>query len=158
MKCRDAMPQRANAACIASATFSIQLDLGQSFMGSPSVFNFYLPSYIPPITELAAAGMYAPEFQIYNDFTAMAIENRFHTELVTTGGAQESGKYDEWRALSANPAALVTALDDVLMYGTLSPEATQIMVNTLTSITGDTDRVRTAVWLIVNSPEFRVLK
>lgn len=149
----EVFPFRINA-----GPYQNQLDFGQSFMGSPSVFNFYLPNYIPPITELAAAGMYAPEVQIYNDFTAMATQNRFHQELVTVGGAQESGKYNEWRALSGNPSVLVATLNDELMHGSLSPESTQIIVNALTAITGDTDRVRTAVWLMVNSPEFRVLK
>ncbi|GMU23240.1 MAG: hypothetical protein AMXMBFR13_33220 [Phycisphaerae bacterium] len=143
---------------IASATYELQLDLGQAFMQSPSVFNFYLPDYIPPRTELSAAERYAPELQIYNDFTAMATQNRFHQELVIEDGAQESARYDDWRALANDSAALVAALNDELMFGTLNPDAAQIIVNALNAITGDTDRVRTAVWLIVNSPEFRVLK
>ena len=65
---------------------------------------------------------------------------------------QESGRYNDWPALSGNPATLVAALNDELMFGTLSPEATQIIVYALTAINGSTDRVRTAVWLITNSP------
>ncbi len=131
---------------------------GQAFMGSPSVFNFYLPQYVPPRTPLATFHFYAPELQIYNDYTAMATQGRVHDELVTRGGSTESGRYNAWRALSSNPAALVDALDHELLNGSMRPEARAIIVNAVGAVTGSTDRVRTAVWLVVNSPDFRVLK
>jgi hypothetical protein len=88
----------------------------------------------------------------------MAMVDRFRGDLVVRGGSQEAGRYDEWRALAGNPESLADALNDELMHGILSPPARQIIVNALGQIIGDTDRVRTAVWLIVNSPEFRVLR
>jgi len=41
---------------------------------SPSVFNFYLPDYQPP-GEMAARGLYGPEFQITTDITAITNAN-----------------------------------------------------------------------------------
>ncbi|MEX1119017.1 MAG: DUF1800 family protein [Terrimicrobiaceae bacterium] len=41
---------------------------------SPSVFNFYLPDYQPP-GEMAARGLYGPEFQITTDITAISNPN-----------------------------------------------------------------------------------
>lgn len=149
----ETFPFRINA-----GTSQIQLEMGQSFMGSPSVFNFYVPNHIPPRTDLAIFEMFGPELQIYNDFTALATQNRFHDELVTRSGTAESLRYAAWRILSDDPAALVAELNDELMHGTLTDQSRQIIVSALSAITGSTDRVRTAVWLIVNSPEFRVLK
>lgn len=143
---------------IAADGYQLQLDVGQSFMGSPSVFNFYLPHYIPPRTPLAPIGFFAPELQIYNDYTALATQNRFHDELVTRGGAGEAGRYGAWRALSADPHALVSALNDELMSGAMSPQAAAIIEGAVGRLSGATDRVRTAVWLTANSPEFRVLR
>jgi hypothetical protein len=127
-------------------------------MQSPSVFNFYPPDYIPPGTELASMARFAPELRLYNDVTAMAVAERILTDLVIPEGVYESGRYDDWRLLSSTPATLVSALNDELMYGTLSDEAQQIIIDALGQIFGSTDRVRTAVWLIANSPEFRVLR
>lgn len=139
-------------------SYQTQLDFGQSFMGSPSVFNFYLPHYVAPLTTMAPFGMFAPELQIYNDFTAMASQNRIHDELVVRGGTGEPGRYNAWRALSGSPAALVDALNDELMHGAMSAESRAIVLGAVTAVTGSTDRVRTAVWLVVNSPEFRALR
>lgn len=143
---------------INSDTYQIQLDMGQSFMGSPSVFNFYLPDYTPPGTAIARADHHAPELQIYNDYTAMATENRFLSELVTPSGAREPARYAAWRLLSSNPTNLVNALNDEIMHGALSTQSRSIIVSAITAITGDTDRVRSATWLVINSPEFRVLR
>lgn len=138
--------------------YNSQLEFGQSFMGSPSVFNFYLPNYIPPQTDLASFERYAPELQVYNDFTALATQNRLHDELVVRGGAAESPRYNEWRALSGAPAFLVDALNNELMHGTMTTYSRQTIIAALVRLQGETDRVRSAVWLVVNSPEFRVLK
>jgi hypothetical protein len=107
---------------------------------------------------MASAQLVSPELKIYHDVTAMFILDRFRWELVVAEGEFESGRYDDWRALSSDPATLVTALSDELMHGTMSAEARQIMVDALEQVTGETERVRIAVWLIVGSPEFRVLK
>lgn len=143
---------------IAGDTYQAQLDFGQSFLGSPSVFNFYLPSHVPPLTRLAPFEMTSPELQIFNDYTALATQNRFHDELVIRGGATEAARYAFWRTLAPNPASLVSALNDELMCGVLSTESRQVIEQAIQAITGNTDRVRSAVWLIVNSPEFRTLR
>lgn len=40
--------------------------MGQAPLNSPTVFNFFKPSYLPP-GEMAAAGLLGPEFQINTD-------------------------------------------------------------------------------------------
>lgn len=143
---------------IAADTYLQQQDMGQSLMGAPSVFNFYLPAYIPPLTELSPFAMFSPELQIYNDYTALATQNRLHDELITRGGATEPARYNFWRAISNDVNALVNALNDELLSGALTAQSRQIITAALTTVTGITDRVRSAAWLFVNSPEFRTLK
>lgn len=48
--------------------------LGMTPMGSPTVFNFYLPDYQYP-GEIAAAGLFTPEFQLTSDTTAISQAN-----------------------------------------------------------------------------------
>lgn len=138
--------------------WSTRNDFGQALMQAPSVFNFYGPDYRPPGTAVADMDRVAPELRLYNDSTAMAMIDRFRYDLVTPDGTAEAGRYADWRLLASSPTALVDALDDELMFGALSTEARQIIETAVGQITGDTERVRAAVWLIVNSPEFRVLR
>jgi uncharacterized protein (DUF1800 family) len=49
-------------------------------LNSPSVFNFYLPDYQPP-GEMAARGLYGPEFQITTDITAISTPNYLNGSL-----------------------------------------------------------------------------
>ena len=46
-------------------------ELGQQPYDAPSVFNFYRPGYVPPQTQLADAGLTAPEFQIANESSSI---------------------------------------------------------------------------------------
>ncbi len=56
----------------------------QSPLGSPSVFNFYRPGYVPPNTQIASMGMVAPEFQITNETTVVEWVN-YISALVSWG-------------------------------------------------------------------------
>jgi uncharacterized protein (DUF1800 family) len=131
---------------------------GQEFLASPTVFNFYPPDYAPPSSELDVAGMVSPALNIMNDYTAIATINYMRGESIVAENDEEGQRYDVWRPLAGNPTLLVGALNNELMFGSLSPEAEQIIVDAVTQIADDTNRVRTAVWLMVNSPEFRVLR
>ena len=52
-----------------------QDSFAQRPLGAPTVFNFYEPDYLPP-GELAQAGVFAPEFQIANETTAMTADRK----------------------------------------------------------------------------------
>lgn len=131
---------------------------GQRFLRSPSVFNFYPPEYVPPGTELARPAMFAPELRIYNDVTAMAALDIIRAEIITPDAPYEAARFAAWKPLASNPATLVDALNQELLYGTMTPEVRTVIINALNQIGSSTHRVRTAVWLITVSPEFRVLR
>jgi len=58
----------------------------QAPLGSPSVFNFYRPGYVPPNTAIANMGLVAPEFQIANETTVVEWVN-YAFALLTSGTA-----------------------------------------------------------------------
>ena len=133
-------------------------EFGQAFMRSPSVFNFYAPEDTVPGSELSRLGVKSPELKVHTDVTVMGMMNRLRSDIVTANDERESTLYPLWRSLSNDPPQLVDVVDHTLFFGTMSHEMRTILTDVLEQIDGETDRVRTAVWLSIASPEFRVLR
>ncbi len=157
---------------------------GQEPFNSPSVFNYYLPTYSPP-GPVAAAGLVAPELQIVNAASGVTAPNFFWDHMVEAEyglGASKSERSaelnldQEWllnlpnlnfdasgqsSATPLDPDALIRRLDLVLTGGTLEPESFQIIREALARIgPGNWDwhehRLKLAIYLIICSPEFAV--
>jgi uncharacterized protein (DUF1800 family) len=143
---------------ISSGPWNGMSNLGQQLLQSPSVFNFYPPDYIPPGTAMVDAGFRAPELRIHNDVTSLATVNTFRDEIIIPENEREAARYTDWRLLASDPNTLVEQLNQEIMYGTLTPEAHNIIVSAISQLADPTHRVKTAVWLMACSPEFRVLK
>ena len=62
--------------------------------------------------------------------------------------------------LASDPAGLVDHLNSLLMSGGMSSSTRNILINAVTQIpvSNTLERVRTAIYLVVNSPEFAVDK
>jgi uncharacterized protein (DUF1800 family) len=127
---------------------------------SPSVFNFYRPTYRPPGV-LAAAGMVAPEIQITHEYTIAASHNEF--ELWT--GLDVKGDYGAhindyaWLVtLAADPVKLVDALDELLTYKSLSAESRTAILDAVRATSSNLERARIAMRLFLVSPDYIVLK
>ncbi|MBI3879166.1 MAG: DUF1800 family protein [Verrucomicrobia bacterium] len=162
------------------------LDHMEDPMNAPSVFNFFLPAHSPP-GPLTTAGLVAPEFQIINASSAISGPNYFwqvidaddlhrwgsgdptHTvHLNTTNelamlcpAAQISN--DVPAGPAADPDALLRRLDLALTGGTLSPQQFQIIREAMLRVGTSTwqwhrERLRLAIYLIVTSPDFNVLR
>lgn len=149
------------------------MDHYQEPMKSPSVFNFYLPGYTPP-GEVQAAGLVAPELQIVNATSAITAPN-YYFEAVY-GGLHRWGAVshqavrlnimqEEAMCVGANPDidGLLKRLDLVLCHGSMSPRLHQTIREAVLRIgTGTWDyqkeRLKLAIYLIVTSPEFCVLR
>jgi uncharacterized protein (DUF1800 family) len=152
--------------------------LGQSVLRAPSVFNFYRPGFKAPGSFSAASGLVAPELQIAHETTAAGYVN-FMRELVELGfGWNPIDAKDRdvkpvtttLELLAATPSALVDALNDKLMYGTMPLALKTEIVNAVGSIvvpaaTGSNSaevkaakllRVQAASLLAVIAPEFQV--
>lgn len=161
------------------------LDHMQDPMNAPSVFNFFLPAHSPPgpITQL---GLVAPEFQIINASSAITGPNYFREAI--QGGLHRWGNgtasyvvrpnLDQELAMivpaaqinqdvpagpAADPDALLRRLDLTLTGGTLSPRQFQIAREAMLRISTGSwkwhrERLRLAIYLIVTSPDFNVLR
>lgn len=160
------------------------LDHVEEPMKSPSVFNFYLPSYTPPGI-LAQSGLVAPEFGIINASSGVSAPNYFWNAV--NGGLHRWGVARAARNTKLNldqemlmnvpasevnnpgstlpaldPDALIRRLDLVLTGGTLRPRNFQIIREAMMRIGPGTfynwpkERLKVGIYLIVCSPEFAV--
>ena len=150
------------------------VDMGQTVMSSPSVFNFYRPNYQPP-GEFRRRGLVAPELQILNEATAMTTFNHWHGRLfqmdrddTTIPATVNDSRFYTARfrlnlstekALAVSPGALADRLNLLLMAGRMSPAMRQILVDAAYATPmndGGGDRVEDMVFLIASSPQFAV--
>ncbi len=141
--------------------------LGQNPLRAPSVFNFFTPDYIYP-GPLAAAGLYAPEFQITTETTAASAANliRLVAYYGYLGGTGEDAAdlialdYSSVLPLAANPAQMIDYLNLLLMSGSMSSGMRNILINTVSLVPTSEPSLRAqiAVHLIVTSPEFVIQK
>jgi uncharacterized protein (DUF1800 family) len=131
-------------------------------MHSPTVFNFFAPDYSAP-GAIATAGLKSPEFEITTDTTVISITNYLRTAIYGSLGPSGdritlSLAAEQTRA--SDPAGLVDHLNSLLMAGGMSSGTRNILINAVTQIpaANTLERVRTAIYLVVNSPEFVVDK
>ncbi len=154
--------------------------LGQTPMNSPTVFNFFFPSYkFPGI--LATAGMTTPEFQLTSDTTAAwqmnfleggVLGNANNTNGISSfsnGGGAIAIDLGSWmtpaNTSNAGIPGMVDSLNSLLCGGQLSASAKTYIVNYATTLPYTTptytemrDRVRACVHLIISSPDFTIQK
>ncbi|MGH8017611.1 MAG: DUF1800 family protein [Opitutaceae bacterium] len=131
-----------------------QNSLEQAALRAPSVFNFFEPDYVQPGI-LASAGLYAPECQILTDSTAISTPNLFYSHIFGSP-AGISLDFNGMLPLVSTPDLLVDKLSLLLASGAISSSAQARIVDAFAALpasTSSTDRVRTAVHLVVNSPD-----
>jgi uncharacterized protein (DUF1800 family) len=157
--------ERAFNATSPSGKFSVRnadANLGEEAMHSPTVFNFFSPDYESP-GAIAEAGLHSPEFEITTETTVVTITNYLRTAIYSFLGPSSDKitlNLTNDLTLAANPAQLVDHLNSVLMAGGMSADMRTTLINAVTQIPANnpTERVRTAIYLVVNSPEFIVDK
>ncbi len=143
--------------------------LNQSPLFAPSVFNFFHPDFMPtgPLTQ---NGLVGPEFEIATS-TAISGFAEFSKTDIIDGFEHRSGDaserivpdYTYYASLAADPAVLLDELDLVLTGGAMSAQAKAQIAQSIGTIViaGDAlaqgrERLRTALWLIVNTPDYLV--
>ncbi len=148
---------------------SLDRRVGQRILRSPSVFNFFQPNYSPPGI-LRDAGLVAPEFQIVTENSNMAMTNILNTIIFRNVAPRWStlNLDHEISLVAADPDALLEHLNVMLMSGDMSDGLRTIIRNHLDDPSFDVarfseeerllTRVRSAISLIVNSPEYLIQK
>ena len=145
---------------------------GQAPLGSPGVFNFFLPDYQPngPIAEQE---LFAPEFQIHNSQTSIGYVNIVDDwvwwgvlmDTWETLGTPVFLDKSKLIPLAKDPQVLVNKLDVLLTHGMLTNETREIIETALTAMTHDNlwsyyleYRVNMALYLIMISPDYAIQK
>ncbi len=146
--------------------------LAQAALRAPTVFNFYEPNFILP-GAVAEAGLYAPEYQILTDTTALTGPNFYYGYIYATRSATEMTQQTvglnltPWLPLARDPARLVAALNLQLAAGAFPKTATDRIVaavaampNSTAATFGATDleRVRSAIYLVATAPQGAIQK
>jgi hypothetical protein len=149
-----------------------QLSLAQAPLRASTVFNFFEPDYVQP-GPLAASGLYAPEYQILTDMTAISIANQLWTYIYANRATvrRDPGDItvgilpDRLLALARTPQALVERVNLILAANSLPREAFERIVAAITAMPAgtsaiispddvdrnDVERVRSAVYLVATS-------
>ena len=140
----------------------------QMALASPSVFNFYLPDF-QPNGEISDNDLYAPEFQIHNSKTAIRYMNEVNRwagygVLFYTWETNDPDTYiniDELKKLAYDPEVLINKLDMLFTNGSLSDRTRGIITTALNRLVQNEwreDRVRMALYLIMVSPDYAIIK
>ena len=119
-----------------------------------SVFNFFPPNYVIPGTTISA-----PEFDIENTATAVLrlsladsiVNNKISGFSVDLSNTSTLG------TMAANPATLVSYLNTLLMHSQMPANMNTTIINTITPLTSNAQRMRIAVFLIVTSSQYKVI-
>jgi uncharacterized protein (DUF1800 family) len=145
--------------------------LAQAALRAPTVFNFFEPNFVLP-GAVAAAGLYAPEYQILTDTTALTQPNFYYTYIYnnrsTTDLAQATIGLNltSWLPLARTPQLLVESVNLLVAGGSVPKRDSDRMVTaisampvgTATNSAPDLERVRSAIYLAVTSPHGAIQK
>ncbi len=131
--------------------------MGQPLFNPASVF-----SYFSPDNEIQE-GVFGPEFGIQSSTTTIGRVN-FVSALVFNGigrGTPTGGTsldLSKWSPLAADPAALVSAIDRLLLHGTMTGEAARDVTAAVAAVpaTNALSRVKTAISLVASSSSYQV--
>jgi len=142
--------------------------LGEMWLRSPTVFNWFSPLYTPPNSPIASAGLLSPEMQMTNVSTVVGYINYMQNAIgaSATGGSDVFSSYATEMSLAATPDQLLDRINLLLMSGQMSNALYNQILSAVTSIPipsgGDQNainaallsRVQTAIYLTVASPDF----
>lgn len=139
---------------------------GQAVLKSPSVFNFFQPSF-SPAGPVADQNLEAPEFELFTESNELATTNRIGRQIQREYASNPSGglttsylNFSDELSLSSDTVALLEHLNLVLMSGNMSSALMATLTSHLNALPdtaeGLSQRVRDAVTLIMASPDYLV--
>lgn len=140
-------------------------DVGQTVLMAPSVFNFFTPDYSPPGV-VAAQGLTAPEFQIFDEATSVGYMNYMQRGIDSGFGTSSNPitpDYTTELSLAGDPAALVTRMALLFNGGQISSASRTLIETAIKSIdSGASDwkarRVKIAAFMFMASPDYLIQK
>ncbi|MGA2350602.1 MAG: DUF1800 domain-containing protein [Terracidiphilus sp.] len=141
--------------------------LGEMWLRSPTVFNWFSPGYVPPGTSIESAGLVAPEMEMTNVSTVVGYLNYLESSIGSgaTTGSDLFSSYETEMNLAATPGPLLDRINLLLMAGEMDSTLYGQILDAINSIeipTGDqnainaalANRVEAAIYLTMASPSF----
>jgi uncharacterized protein (DUF1800 family) len=130
--------------------------LGQFPLLSPSVFNFYSPDH-RPLGELRNRNLVAPELEIATTSRLLLTDNTLRS-AIDAGFHSLELDLTEAVAMAGDTGVLLDHLDGLLTWGRMSPSTRATVQAAVNAQTTPIEKVRTALHLIIDSPDCAVLK
>jgi len=140
----------------------VESELGQAPLNSPSVFNFFRPTFSQP-GEIRDRGLVSPEFQIMDEASIIKITNRLLASTIWSHNFKHDSEgkriaIDITKEMELEPdrKALLDHLDLLLLGGEMSPELRREINQLMDSRDyplAASQRVVEAIFLIASSPE-----
>jgi hypothetical protein len=124
-------------------------DMNEGLLDAPSVFGHYSPLFRIPRSPL-----FGPEFQIYTVSDATNRANWFYYLIYNPWPMSPALK--PFVGVASDPAALVAAVDNTLLYGRMLPKTRTAIIGALPAMYDDNQRVLTALYLTLMSGEYLV--
>jgi hypothetical protein len=114
--------QSRNGGYVIGSTEDPIYGLGEMWLRSPTVFNWFAPGYVPPNTSISAAGLMAPEMQMTNVSSVVGYINYMQSAISAngTGGSDVFASYATEMSLAATPDQLMDRINLLLMAGQMS--------------------------------------
>lgn len=160
------------------ADFNDPVQLAEAPLEALSVFNFWMPDYVPPGTGLARSGLAGPEFQAVDVLTVASYLNLMTSVIQNggwPGGAVTVSYANDLDAITPSPitgpdnhAALVARIAAIYFSGAMSSELSSRLSRVLASISTSAKatpaqvqaarlaKVKSALLLALTSPEYIV--
>jgi uncharacterized protein (DUF1800 family) len=128
--------------------------LGERPYRANSVFNFFPPNYVIPDTTLNA-----PEFGNENSATSILqlsladsiVNNKIGSFTVDLSNTSALG------VMAANPATLTDYLGMLFMHSQMPTNMRTAIINAITPLTSNAQRVRVAVYLVITSSQYKII-
>jgi uncharacterized protein (DUF1800 family) len=124
-------------------------NMNEGILDAASVFGHYSPSYHIPTTAL-----FGPEFQIYSASDAINRANLFYSFMYSPWPINPA--LQPFVAIAGSTATLVTAVDNALLFGRMSPATRTALLTALPAMPDNNARVLTALYLTSMSGEYLI--
>jgi uncharacterized protein (DUF1800 family) len=177
-KARGTPVKGPNGAWVNTIQYLTEDPIEQTFLYSPTVFNFYQTDYSPP-GELATKNLLAPELQVFGGAAAVNQANllanliyrrHYNDKDLYTDTGQAWGGNSRWNnlpvkallnldteiALASTPIALVDRVNLLLTQGQISAEHSALIVEHISLLQDPLARVYETIFLIAISPEYAI--
>lgn len=143
---------------------------GQAPLNAPSVFNFFLPEYQPQ-GPIGQNYLTAPEFQIFNstnciglinDVDLRAVQQNYLVDVCEEDFDETDETYvmdySSVLALVDNSAEFVEHLNIILVNGLLEDGTKTIIIDAIEQLSEPGEKLKMALYLILISPDYAILK